>query len=173
MHQEALLSTTEALNETLLEIQRAFGRVPNLFQAYAKYPALLEANWHKIKAVLLTGSIRRKAKEVIALLISQDNGCEYCVAAHYAALKSLKVSEDNLNAILHAQKFPDLSDAEIALVEFARKVNLRWQQVEDPDFERLEQLGVSEAEIVEILGLVELFAGFNRFARAMRIPVDF
>lgn len=157
----------------LHEIGRTFGLVPNLFQAYAKYPPLLDANWNKVKAVLLNGSLSRQAKESIALLVSSDNGCIYCVAAHSAALRSLGKSEAEIAAMLRNGVLLDLSDAETMLVNFARKVNQHWHDVDTADFEALSHYGITEAEVIEVLGVVELFAGFNRFARVMRIPVDF
>lgn len=173
MSQEIEPSAPDSTIVVLLEIGRAFGRVPNLFQAYAKYPPLLEANWNKVKAILLNGRLRRKVKEIVALLVSNDNGCVYCVAAHSAALRSLGTNEEEIANMLQNGKLPSLSDAEIALVHFARKVNLHWRDIDDADFEALNRLGVDESEIIEVLGVVELFAGFNRFARAMRIAVDF
>ena len=64
------------------EIEGAFGKVPNLFRTYAQFPPLLEANWNKVKAVMMGGSLSRQLKEAIAVLVSRDNGCDYCVAAH-------------------------------------------------------------------------------------------
>lgn len=167
------MNATDRTAVVLQEIGRAFGRVPNLFQAYAKYPPLLEANWSKVKAVLLSGNIRRMVKETIALQISHDNGCAYCVAAHSAALGSLGTSRAQITALLQNDPVPGLSDAESALLHFARKVNQHWREMGDADIDALKQLGVSESEIIEVLGVVELFAGFNRFARTMQIAVDF
>lgn len=173
MRQDKLSAETDMASMTLLEISRAFGRVPNLFQAYAKHPLLLEANWNKVKAVLLNGKLRRKVKEIIALLVSHDNGCDYCVAAHSATLKSLGASEAEISAMLMKGWVPGHSAAEITLVAFARKANLHWRDINEEDFRTLNALGVDEVEIIEALGVVELFAGFNRFARIMQVPVDF
>lgn len=171
--QQETPTTSDRASATLLEISRTFGQVPNLFKTYAKYPPLLDANWSKVKAVLLNGKIDRKAKEIIALLVSYDNGCAYCVAAHSAALRSLGMNKVEITTMLDKGLMPGLSEAEIALAHFARKVNLHWHDVNETDFEVLKRLGLDETEIIEILGLVELFAGFNRFARVMKISVDF
>jgi AhpD family alkylhydroperoxidase len=70
------------------EIEGAFGMVPNLFRTYAHFPPLLEANWNKVKAVMMGGTLSRKVKDSIAVLVSKDNGCDYCVAAHETALRA-------------------------------------------------------------------------------------
>lgn len=155
------------------EIGRAFGCIPNLFQTYAKHPPLLEANWNKVKLILVKGKLTRFHKEVMALLVSHDNGCGYCTAAHSAALKSMGVENSQLAEMLNGNLDGRLNEKEIELVNFARKANQCHHDIGDGDFARLLSLGYSEAEIVEALGIVELFVGFNRFAKAMRIEIDF
>lgn len=157
----------------LEDIRRTFGMVPNLFRAYARHPALLEANWKKVQAVLLNGRIARRTKEIMAYLISLDNGCHYCMAAHSAALHGFGIDESGIDALMLGFYPPDLRAPDIALIAFARKVNQHWRDVSDGDLDALRQLGIDEASIIETIGIVELFAGFNRFARSMKVAVDF
>ena len=159
--------------QILNEIHATFGMVPNLFQAYAKHPPLLEANWYKVKAVLLSGSLCRKTKEVMAFLVSIDNGCSYCVAAHSASLQSLGVKKTQRDALLLGHYPTELQKTDIALIKFARKVNQQWQAITDNDLKALQELGINETAIIETIGVVELFAGFNRYARTLNIRVDF
>jgi AhpD family alkylhydroperoxidase len=51
----------------------------------------------------------RRTKEAIALLVSCDNGCKYCVAAHSGALKMIGVSDNKIHNIIEnfaATNFP-------------------------------------------------------------------
>ena len=66
------------------EIENAFGKVPNLFRTYAHHPSLLEANWNKVKAVMMQGSLGMKLKQTIAVLVSKDDSCSYCVAGAHS-----------------------------------------------------------------------------------------
>lgn len=166
-------TTTDNSMAILHEIGRAFGRVPNLFQAYAKHPPLLDANWNKVKLILLSGKLPRLTKEVIALLVSHDNGCSYCVAAHSAALKHMGLDEQAIREMIGGNLASHLNNRDIELVRFACKANQRHHDICRNDFERLFALDYSEAEIVEAIGVMELFAGFNRFARAMNVEADF
>ncbi|PIV84236.1 MAG: peroxidase, partial [Nitrospirae bacterium CG17_big_fil_post_rev_8_21_14_2_50_50_9] len=63
------------VEEIFKEIEGAFGRVPNLMKTYAHHPPLLEANWNKVKAVMMQGSLNQKVKQTIAVLVSKDNSC--------------------------------------------------------------------------------------------------
>lgn len=172
MTQKPHASTDDSL-AILHEIGRSFGCIPNLFQTYAKYPPLLEANWNKAKLLLLNGKMARFPKEVIALLVSHDNGCSYCIAAHSAALKSMGISESQIEDMVQGKLAAHLHERDIELVNFARKANQRHHDIDKNDIDGLVASGYTEAEIVEALGVMELFSGFNRFARAMKIEVDF
>lgn len=155
------------------EIEEAFGAVPNLFRAYANHPPLLEANWIKVKKVMMEGSLSRKVKEAIAVLVSKDNGCDYCVSAHEAALRAIGVSSKEIRTIERDVEQSDFTAKEVALIDLARKANSDPLRIADEKIQQLRDLGVDEAEIVEVLGVMELFTGFNKFLDALQVEIDF
>jgi uncharacterized peroxidase-related enzyme len=159
--------------EIFAEIKSAFGKVPNLFRTYAHHPALLEANWNKVKSLMMQGELSRKAKETIAVLVSKDNGCDYCVAAHETALRAIGVSGEEIQAIEQDLEKTDFDRKEKALIEFARKANIVPLRIEDEEVKALKNLGASDSEIVEALGVMELFVGFNKFLDTLQVEIDF
>lgn len=156
--------------QILTEIEQGMGRIPNLFKTYAHHPPLLRANWQKLKATMMEGSLPRKLKETIALLVSQDNGCDYCIKAHSGALRALRVGDDELAAIREGRlEEAGFEEREHALVALMRKANLAPHDVSDEDFRKARDAGASDAEIVEAYGVMETFAGFNRFLDSVEV----
>jgi alkylhydroperoxidase/carboxymuconolactone decarboxylase family protein YurZ len=52
--------------------------VPNLYKVMAPKPEYLEANWTKVKAVMVApGKLDRLTKEIIAVSVSAVNNCAY------------------------------------------------------------------------------------------------
>jgi alkylhydroperoxidase/carboxymuconolactone decarboxylase family protein YurZ len=52
--------------------------VPNMYKAMAGKPGFLDANWKKVKAIMVeTGKLDRMTKEIIAVAVSAVMGCEY------------------------------------------------------------------------------------------------
>ncbi len=52
--------------------------VPNLYKVMASKPGYLEANWNKVKTVMIElGKLDRLTKEIIAVAVSAVNGCDY------------------------------------------------------------------------------------------------
>ncbi len=151
------------VQEIFAEINTAFGRVPNLFKTYAHHPPLLDANWNKLKRVMMEGVLARKVKESIAVLISKDNSCRYCIAAHEGALQSIGIEPEEIKRIETNLDHADFSTKEKALIKLARKANSIPLQVVDEDVVAARTAGATDAEIVEALGVMELFTAFNKF----------
>ncbi len=52
--------------------------VPNMYKAMAVKPDFLEANWQKVKAVMMEpGRLDRMTREIIAVAVSAVMGCKY------------------------------------------------------------------------------------------------
>jgi alkylhydroperoxidase/carboxymuconolactone decarboxylase family protein YurZ len=52
--------------------------VPNMYKLMAVKPDFLEANWHRVKAIMVeSGKLDRLTKEIIAVAVSAAMGCEY------------------------------------------------------------------------------------------------
>ena len=124
-------------------------------------------------ALMMQGNLSRKTKEAIAVMVSKDNSCSYCVAAHTAALKSIGVTGKEIEVIENDIEKSDFTEKERELITFARKANKDPNKITDKEFERLKNAGATEPEIVEALGVMELFTAFNKFLDSLKVEVDF
>jgi uncharacterized peroxidase-related enzyme len=156
------------------EIEKGFGMVPNLFRTMAHYPPLLKANWEKVKAVMMGGRLSRKVKETIAVLISKDNECPYCVKAHSDALRLLKVDEGVVENILEGNlKDAGFSPQEITLINFARAANNTPHNIPRELIQNIAEYGISDAEVIEALGVMEIFVAFTKFLDTLDVAIDY
>ncbi len=61
-----------------IKAQLGINFVPNLYKVMAAKPGYLEANWNKVKAVMVEkGKLDRLTKEIIAVTVSAVLGCRY------------------------------------------------------------------------------------------------
>jgi AhpD family alkylhydroperoxidase len=80
--------------------------VPNLYKIMASKPDYLEANWNKVKAVMIKpGKLDRLTKEIIAVAVSAVNGCDYWLAVHTSAVQKLGLDDE---AVLEIMAVVDL-----------------------------------------------------------------
>ncbi|MBI4490074.1 MAG: peroxidase-related enzyme [Deltaproteobacteria bacterium] len=164
---------TEEVRPIYEEIEKVFGRVPNIFKTYAHFPPLLKANWEKFKVLMVGGSLRRELKEAIALVVSDANACQYCIAAHGLALQQLGFTRESIDALVKSLEGPGFEPKELKILEVARKSTKDASSVTDQEIEKLRKLGWSESEIIEAQGVMELFTGFNKFLDSLGVDVDF
>jgi len=165
---------SEDVRLIFVEIENAFGMIPNLFKTAAHFPPLLKANWEKVKAIMMGGNLSRKMKETIAVLVSKDNSCQYCVGAHTMSLNAIGVTDKELENI-HNLDLAEagFSEKEAALILFAQRANSSPHRIPEQDFQELIDLGATDAEIVEALGVMELFTAFNKFIDSLVVALDF
>ncbi len=68
--------------------------INNLWFYLAFDPALLEATWKNVKAVMATPStLDPMTKELIYAAVSIANSCDYCIHSHTAAAKAKGLTE--------------------------------------------------------------------------------
>ena len=71
---------TGEVKEIYADIKAQLGTdfVPNLYKVMASKPGYLEANWNKVKVVMVQpGKLDLMTKEIIAVVVSAVQGCEY------------------------------------------------------------------------------------------------
>ena len=74
--EEATGKTKDVFEEIKTELGIDF--VPNLYKVMASKPGYLEANWNRVKAVMVEpGKLDRLTKEIIAVAVSAVNACDY------------------------------------------------------------------------------------------------
>lgn len=161
------------VNEVYEDIKKNFGMVPNLFKAYAIRPEILEATWNRVKAVMVVGKLPRQLKEMIAVVVSKVNGCQYCINAHSGALKMIGVSQQQVRQLVDNFETTDLPEDAKMVLRLVVKSTKAPGMITDLDIEELRKLGYSDAKIVEIFSVVDLFTSLNRFLDTLNVPIDF
>src|SRR5512141_671777 len=89
------LAAEGKLRDLLAGIQQSLGAIPNLYRVIARSPAALEGAL-ALAGALARGRIRPRLREQIAIAVAQENACDYCLSAHTALGKGLRVSDADL-----------------------------------------------------------------------------
>lgn len=165
-------SDNQQVKDAFSEITEAFGMVPNVLATYAQYPPLLEANWLKMKRIMAEGRLERSLKEAIALVVSADNGCDYCVSHHGGALKSLGFSDSDIQMLRERPEDAELKGADKALLLLAQEANRNPHNDAQPFFTGARDAGAGTEDILEALAVMEIFAALNRFIDFVGVELE-
>jgi uncharacterized peroxidase-related enzyme len=144
------------------------GNVPNMFRVMAHRPEIFATMQAHFGAVLNTGTVPTKLKELIIVRTSQVNATPYCLASHTILAKGLGWSDDQLSHLADWPNRNDFTPAEKAAIHLAETVTRDAHAVTDEQFAELRSF-FSEGEIVELLCAIGLFNYFNRFNNALKM----
>lgn len=72
----------DSVKSTLEQQQTNFGFLPNMYQTMANSPGLLKTYLFGYEQFRTASDFTPCEQEVIFMIISRENGCEYCVGAH-------------------------------------------------------------------------------------------
>jgi uncharacterized peroxidase-related enzyme len=142
------------------------GNVPNMFRVMAHRPEIFATMQAHFAAVLSTGTVPTKLKELIIVRTSQVNETPYCLASHTMLARKLGWSDDQLTHLADWAQRDDFTPAEKAALRLAETVTRDAHAVNDEQFAELRSF-YSEGEIVELLCAIGLFNYFNRFNNAL------
>jgi uncharacterized peroxidase-related enzyme len=151
-------------------VQERTGFVPNVFLALAHRPDEFRAFVAYHEAVLERESgLSRAEREMIVVATSAANDCLYCVVAHGAILRVR--AQDPLIADVLATNYrnAELAPRQRAMLDFAVKVSLHAQEIEEADIERLRTHGFDEEDVWDIASITALFALSNRLAHVLAL----
>jgi uncharacterized peroxidase-related enzyme len=156
--------TPEASRPMLEGVKKAFGMVPNVFKVLAHSPAVLNS-YLQFNQANEGSSLTAKQREIVALAVSQANGCEYCTAVH-----SMIGGKVGLNAEeLKGARAGNLD----AYASFAREVAVSRGQVGDEVLTKARDSGLTDAVLVEIISQVTLLTFTNLLNNVAKTTLDF
>jgi len=144
------------------------GNVPNMFRTMAHRPEIFSTMMAHFAAVLNTGTVPVKLKELIIVRTSQINQTPYCLASHTRIARNLGWSDEQLSYLDQWPGRGDFTPAEKAALRLAETVTRDAHALSDEQFAELRAY-YSEGEIVELLCSIGLFNYFNRFNDALRM----
>jgi uncharacterized peroxidase-related enzyme len=153
----------------LATAKKMFGGTPNLFTTSANAPSTLGAMLGMF-ATVGKGTLGAKVGEQIAIAIAQVNGCGYCLSAHHAIGKMHGLEAAELAA---AKQAASMTPKTAALLKLAVAINGQRGKVSDAVLSEARSAGISDAEVVEVVGHVALNVFTNYLNNVAQTDIDF
>ncbi|MBX6327361.1 MAG: peroxidase-related enzyme [Pseudolabrys sp.] len=147
--------------------QDKLGFVPNVLLAYAFDNAKLEAFVAMYNDLMLGESgLSKLEREMIAVAVSSQNRCYYCLVAHGAAVRHYSGNPVLGEQMVMNYRAARLAERHRAMLDFAVKLTAEPWAMEEEDRERLRRAGFSDRDIWDIAAVVGFFNMSNRIASA-------
>jgi uncharacterized peroxidase-related enzyme len=155
-----------------IQAELGFGIVPNLFKSMSINPNFLEASWKKFRSIILQGDVPRTIKEMIGIAISQANNSQYALQVHLHGLSALGISEEVLQTLVSDFANCPLPEREKAVIRFGVLAATKPHQLAEADYQGLQELGLDQVEIFELIATANLFTEINHYTDAIALEID-
>lgn len=150
------------------QLQKSLKFVPNLYATFAlsetalgTYLALQNAK----------SSLSAKEREIVNLVVSQVNSCQYCLAAHTVLGKMVGFTDAQIIEIRHGKAS---FDARLdALAKFVHEVAVKRGHADEAVTQAFLDAGWSQGNLVDVIMAIGDKIISNYLHGVSKIPVDF
>ena len=148
-------------------VQQKLGFIPNVLAAFAKFPKQFEGFTKLYNALMLGDSgLTKLEREMIAVTVSSENHCFYCLVAHGSAVRELSNDPQLGERIAANFKSAELPKKQEELLNFTKKLTKDPSEIGENDRKKLRDVGYTDRDIWDISAIVGLFNMTNRLASA-------
>lgn len=157
----------EDLRGLFARAREKLGFVPNVFRVYAFRPERFR-RWraHFNEVTVGESELTQAEREMIAVAVSAENHCLYCLTAHGAALRVALDDGVLGDRITLDYRRAGLDERTTAMLEYAVKITRSPVECSEADIERLRALGFSDQAIFDIAETAAMYNFTNRLAAA-------
>jgi uncharacterized peroxidase-related enzyme len=176
---DELISRLPVPDEAALpaDIQELFARnrekpgfVPNVFKALSLRPAVLRGFIALYDALMAAeGGLSKAEREMVAVAVSAQNQCHYCLVSHGAALRIRAKDVRLADSVAANYRAAELTPRQRAMLDYAVKLTRASAEIGDDDHEALRAHGLSAEEIFDLTQIAAFFNYSNRAASALRM----
>lgn len=165
-------STTPELQAHFDFFVGTLGFTPNSVLTMQRRPRLVQALAQLNAAVMdPAGEVDLGFRRLVGHVASKAAGCLYCQAHTLLGAANFGVGADKLAAVWEYATSPLYDERERVALDFALAAAAQPNAVTDELFARL-RAHWSEAQVVELLGVVAMFGFLNRWNDSLATPLE-
>ncbi|AML50649.1 MULTISPECIES: peroxidase-related enzyme [Falsihalocynthiibacter] len=146
------------------------GLIPNVLRAHAFDIAKLDAFAGLYNELMLAPSgLSKLEREMIAVVVSAENRCFYCLVAHGQAVRALSGDPILGEMLVMNYRMAQLAPNQRAMLDFSLKMTKSSATIEEADRQTLRDVGYVDRDIWDIANVAAFFNMTNRVASATQM----
>ncbi len=150
------------------------GTVDNVMKIHSLNEAALAGHFAVYVAAMHRPSpLSRAEREIVGVVVSRANGCEYCQKHHAAGLDRInKGSRPGLGDALLEGDHHGLTERELAMVTYAQQLTREPAAIVEADIKALRTAGLEDREIHDVAHVVAYFCYANRIVTGLGVRLE-
>lgn len=158
------------LAKTYAELIEKRGKVSNILKVHSLNPNAMNDHLSLYMTIMFGKSgLSRAEREAIAVVVSANNDCAYCVSHHAEALRRYIKDEEVVKILMAADGLETLEPRLSNIARHAEKLTSAPGAMTESDLGELRAEGLSDADILDITLIVGYFNFVNRIALGLGV----
>jgi len=163
----------EELAKVYDKVRGSRGRVSNVMKAHSLDPEAMKLHLELyLHLIYGKSSLTRIQREMIAVLVSQLNGCRYCVTHHKEALQSHARNPDLIKSLEEDFSNAPISKRDRTMLEYVAKLTRQPSLVAETDVRRMREEGFTDEELLRVNLITSYFNFVNRVVAGLGITLE-
>jgi len=156
----------------VLEESHPQARVQDYYRFLVHQPEILRQRSTAFNAIMYApGGMPRAERELATTVVSRINGCVYCASVHAQRFEQLAKRNDVIREVFEDPRSAGTTEREKAIAKFSVELTEKPSEVSAESLAKLREVGVSDAEILDLIHSVAIFAWANRLMLNLGEPV--
>ncbi len=146
------------------------GKVSNILKVHSLNPEAMQNHLDLYMTIMFGKSgLTRAEREAIAVVVSAENDCAYCVNHHAEALRRYIDDDETLEMLIAADGLETLEPRLSNIVRHAEKLTSAPSAMTESDLGELRAVGLSDKDILDLTLVTAYFNFVNRIALGLGV----
>lgn len=152
------------------DLEKSRGKIAEVHKIQSLNPVALVAHMELYMAIMFGKSpLKRYQREMLGVVVSAANRCEYCVNHHEQALLAYWKDEEKSRLLLSDRSELELSDADKLLCKLAEDLTNNQIQGYSNHISGLRDAGLEDREILDAVQVIAYFNFVNRMVLGLGV----
>lgn len=135
-------------------------------------PEILRQRSAAFNAIMYApGGMPRTERELSTTVVSRINGCVYCASVHAQRFEQLAKRNDVIREVFDDPRTAGTTEREKAIAQFSIALTEKPGDVRPEQLQALRDVGLTDAEMLDLIHSIAIFAWANRLMLNLGEPV--
>ncbi len=151
-------------------LEKSRGKIAEVHKIQSLNPSALAAHMELYMTLMFGKSpLKRYQREMLGVVVSAANGCDYCINHHEEALLAYWKDADKTRLLHTDRSRLDLEKTDTLLCDLAEKLTLNHHQSYEQDISGLQQAGLQDRAILDAVQIIAYFNFVNRMVLGLGV----
>jgi len=158
------------LSEVYSQISSSRGKLSNIMKIHSLMPDTMIKHLELYLSIMFSKTnLTREEKEILAVVVSKVNNCDYCVNHHAQALNHYWKNPERLDNFILTLDDPAFSEKFRLTINHTSKLTSDPSTVKKEDIDELKKSGWTDEDILGINLIISYFNFVNRIALGLGV----